>query len=181
VSRAVRLTGIRKCFGSVVAADGVDLEIADGEFFTMLGPSGSGKTTLLRMIAGFEIPDEGTIELGGADDAAAVLPAQRHHGVQTTLGSHMTVRETSNVGAQGCAPSVDPEPDRSTRACSELGGRRPVQLSVVSANGWRPRGHRERARSAPARRAAGSPTEAAPGDADEPKRIQREVGITSLT
>ena len=62
---AVRLTGIRKRFGDVVAADGVDLEIAEGEFFTMLGPSGSGKTTLLRMIAGFERPDDGTVELAG--------------------------------------------------------------------------------------------------------------------
>ena len=47
--------------------DGVDLEIARGEFFTMLGPSGSGKTTTLRMIAGFELPDEGAIELAGRD------------------------------------------------------------------------------------------------------------------
>ena len=50
---------------TVAAVDGVDLEIARGEFFTMLGPSGSGKTTTLRMIAGFERPDAGTIELGG--------------------------------------------------------------------------------------------------------------------
>ena len=46
---------------------GVDLEIAEGEFFTMLGPSGSGKTTLLRLIAGFERPDAGVVELGGTD------------------------------------------------------------------------------------------------------------------
>ena len=44
---AVRLVGLRKSYGRVVAADGVDLEVAEGEFFTMLGPSGSGKTTLL--------------------------------------------------------------------------------------------------------------------------------------
>src|SRR5580693_7590562 len=67
VPPAVRLTGIRKSYGRVVAADGVDLEIADGEFFTMLGPSGSGKTTLLRIIAGFERPDSGTVELRGTD------------------------------------------------------------------------------------------------------------------
>jgi len=53
VRPAVRLTAIRKHFGSVVAADGVDLEIGEGEFFTLLGPSGSGKTTLLRILAGF--------------------------------------------------------------------------------------------------------------------------------
>ena len=62
---AVRLVALRKTYGRVVAAAGVDLEIAEGEFFTLLGPSGSGKTTLLRLIAGFERPDSGTIELGG--------------------------------------------------------------------------------------------------------------------
>jgi putative spermidine/putrescine transport system ATP-binding protein len=67
-SRAdVRLIGVRKVFGDVVAVDGVDIEVREGEFFTMLGPSGSGKTTCLRMIAGFERPDEGRIELGGTD------------------------------------------------------------------------------------------------------------------
>ena len=53
----IRLRGLRKTFGSVVAVDGVDLDVADGEFFAMLGPSGSGKTTVLRMIAGFETAD----------------------------------------------------------------------------------------------------------------------------
>ena len=49
----VRLRGVRKAYGEVVAVDGIDLEIPHGEFFTLLGPSGSGKTTTLRMIAGF--------------------------------------------------------------------------------------------------------------------------------
>ena len=56
----MRLEGVRKVFGDVVAVDGVDLEISRGEFFTMLGPSGSGKTTTLRMIAGFEAPGRGS-------------------------------------------------------------------------------------------------------------------------
>ena len=63
----VVLTGIRKTYGDVVAVDSVDLEIARGEFFTMLGPSGSGKTTTLRVIAGFERPDNGSVVLGGVD------------------------------------------------------------------------------------------------------------------
>src|ERR1041385_2939157 len=63
----VRLTGIRKTYHDVVAVDHVDVEVAAGEFFTLLGPSGSGKTTTLRLIAGFERPDEGRVELGGAD------------------------------------------------------------------------------------------------------------------
>ena len=62
---AVRLTGVRRMYGQLAAVAGVDLEVAEGEFFTMLGPSGSGKTTLLRLIAGFERPDAGTVELAG--------------------------------------------------------------------------------------------------------------------
>jgi putative spermidine/putrescine transport system ATP-binding protein len=64
---AVRLVGLRKTFGDVVALDGVTLDIADGEFFSLLGPSGSGKTTCLRLIAGFERPTSGRVELHGAD------------------------------------------------------------------------------------------------------------------
>jgi putative spermidine/putrescine transport system ATP-binding protein len=64
---ALRLENIRKLFGETVAVAGIDLEIADGEFFSMLGPSGSGKTTTLRMIAGFERPTEGRILLHGRD------------------------------------------------------------------------------------------------------------------
>src|SRR5260370_34368439 len=64
---AVRVQGLRKNYGTVAALAGVDLEIMQGEFFTLLGPSGSGKTTLLRLIAGFDTPDSGTIELAGRE------------------------------------------------------------------------------------------------------------------
>ncbi|MDL4819874.1 ABC transporter ATP-binding protein [Actinomadura opuntiae] len=64
---AVRIRDLRKTFGSVEAVAGVDLDIGDGEFFSMLGPSGSGKTTVLRLIAGFERPTSGTVELAGRD------------------------------------------------------------------------------------------------------------------
>src|SRR3954465_9783216 len=64
---AVSMRGLREAFGDVVAVDGVDLDIYDGEFLTLLGPSGSGKTTVLRMISGFELPSGGTIELAGTD------------------------------------------------------------------------------------------------------------------
>ena len=60
-SVAIRARGLTRHFGDVVAVDGVDLDVVDGEFLTLLGPSGSGKTTVLRMIAGFERPDSGTI------------------------------------------------------------------------------------------------------------------------
>jgi putative spermidine/putrescine transport system ATP-binding protein len=64
---AVRLDGVEKRYGDVVAVAGVDLEVRDGEFFSMLGPSGSGKTTTLRMIAGFELPTRGRVVLHGRD------------------------------------------------------------------------------------------------------------------
>src|SRR5215475_9197261 len=67
VRAAVHVAGLRKRYGDVAAVDDVELTIREGEFFTMLGPSGSGKTTLLRLIAGFERPDAGTVELGGVD------------------------------------------------------------------------------------------------------------------
>jgi putative spermidine/putrescine transport system ATP-binding protein len=63
----IEIRGLSKAFGSVKAVDGVDLDINAGEFLTLLGPSGSGKTTVLRMIAGFETPDGGVINLNGKD------------------------------------------------------------------------------------------------------------------
>lgn len=63
----VSIKGLTRSFGDVRAVAGVDLDIYEGEFITLLGPSGSGKTTVLRMIAGFEKPDSGSIELAGKD------------------------------------------------------------------------------------------------------------------
>src|SRR2546423_12428971 len=96
----IRLLGVRKLYGDVVAVDGVDLDIRRGEFFTLLGPSGSGKTTCLRMIAGFERPDAGRIELGG-DDVSRLPPAERD--VNTVfqdyaLFPHMSVGENVAYG-----------------------------------------------------------------------------------
>jgi putative spermidine/putrescine transport system ATP-binding protein len=97
---AVQLDAVRKLYGDVVAVDGVDLAIRDGEFFSMLGPSGSGKTTTLRMIAGFEIPTEGTIRLHGRD-VTGVPPFDRD--VNTVfqdyaLFPHMTVLDNVAYG-----------------------------------------------------------------------------------
>ena len=61
----IRIRNVSKHFGSFVAVDSVDLEIARGELFSILGGSGCGKTTLLRMLAGFEIPTDGSIEIDG--------------------------------------------------------------------------------------------------------------------
>jgi spermidine/putrescine transport system ATP-binding protein len=89
----VRLEGVRKRYGEVVALDGVDLEIRRGEFFSLLGPSGCGKTTLLRLLAGFETPNAGRVLIGGKD-MAGVPPYERP--VNTVfqnyaLFPHMTV------------------------------------------------------------------------------------------
>ena len=70
---AVELRGVTKRFGDVVAVDSLDLAIGDGEFFSLLGPSGCGKTTTLRMIAGFEFPSRGTLQIHGKD--MGLLPA----------------------------------------------------------------------------------------------------------
>jgi putative spermidine/putrescine transport system ATP-binding protein len=96
----VRLVELRKTYGDVVAVDRVDFEIARGEFFTLLGPSGSGKTTTLRLIAGFEEPDEGRVELGGRE-VTGVPPYDRE--VNTVfqdyaLFPHMTVAENIEYG-----------------------------------------------------------------------------------
>jgi putative spermidine/putrescine transport system ATP-binding protein len=95
---AVRLEGVRKRYGEVEAVAGIDLEIGDGEFFSMLGPSGSGKTTTLRMIAGFEQPTDGRVFLQG-EDVTSRAPFERD--VNTVfqdyaLFPHMTVGD--NVG-----------------------------------------------------------------------------------
>jgi putative spermidine/putrescine transport system ATP-binding protein len=95
---AIRFTDVSRHFGEVRAVDGVSLEIRDGEFFSMLGPSGSGKTTCLRMIAGFDHPTAGQIELYG-QDVTDRPPYERD--VNTVfqdyaLFPHMTVGE--NVG-----------------------------------------------------------------------------------
>ena len=184
---AVRLVGIRKSFGSVVAADGVDLEIAEGEFFTMLGPSGSGKTTLLRIIAGFEAPDAGHVELAGTDVTRRPPYLRDVNTVfqDYALFPHMTVLENVEYGLK---VRRVPRPERRRRAkaaldmvrLAELGARKPVQLSGG-----------QRQRVALARAIVNEPEVLL---LDEPlgaldlklrqemqlelKRIQREVGIT---
>jgi multiple sugar transport system ATP-binding protein len=71
----IRFEGVRKSFGDFTAVDGVDLEVADGEFMVLLGPSGCGKTTLLRCLAGLERVDDGRVFIGGRD--ATDLPPRR--------------------------------------------------------------------------------------------------------
>ncbi|MDF2733236.1 MAG: ABC-type spermidine/putrescine transport system ATPase component-like protein, partial [Desertimonas sp.] len=71
----VRLTGVTRRFGDVVAVDGVSFDITENEFFALLGPSGCGKTTVLRILAGLDQPDDGSISLDGEDLLA--MPVHR--------------------------------------------------------------------------------------------------------
>jgi putative spermidine/putrescine transport system ATP-binding protein len=94
------LEHVRKLYGEVVAVAGVDLEIGQGEFFSLLGPSGSGKTTTLRMIAGFELPTSGRVLLDGRD-VSRTPPYERD--VNTVfqdyaLFPHMTVADNVAYG-----------------------------------------------------------------------------------
>ena len=89
----LRLEGVTKRFGSVVAADQVNLTVRRNDALTLLGPSGSGKTTILKMIAGFERPTSGIVLLEGTD-AAPLSPAERRIGFvfqHHALFPHMTV------------------------------------------------------------------------------------------
>jgi putative spermidine/putrescine transport system ATP-binding protein len=133
---ALSLEDVVKRFDDVVAVDGVTLEIAPGEFFSLLGPSGSGKTTCLRMIAGFEQPTSGRILLGGRD-VSDLPPFERE--VNTVfqdyaLFPHMTVAQ--NVG-YGLMVRKIPKDERGRRVADalemvrlgQMGSRKPGQLS----------------------------------------------------
>ena len=133
---AVSARGLTKHFGDVHAVDDLDLDIADGEFFSMLGPSGSGKTTVLRLLAGFERPTRGRILLGETD--VTDLPAYRRD-VNTVFQDyaifpHMDVLTNVEYGLR--VKKVDRK-ERRRRAEEALaavrlegyGGRKPNQLS----------------------------------------------------
>jgi len=133
---AVRFSRVSRSFGDVRAVDDVSLDILDGEFFTLLGPSGSGKTTCLRLIAGFDHPTSGRIELHGVE-VSGLPPYERD--VNTVfqdyaLFPHMSVAQ--NV-AYGLMIKRVPPHERAARVAEMLslvqlpglGDRRPAQLS----------------------------------------------------
>ena len=136
VTTAVGLRNVIKRFGDIVAVDGVDLDVEAGEFFAMLGPSGSGKTTMLRLIAGFELPDSGTIELSGRD-VSNDPPFDRD--VNTVfqdyaLFPHMNVAKNVEYGlrVKGVAKAERARRVEEALASVRLesfGGRKPNQLS----------------------------------------------------
>jgi putative spermidine/putrescine transport system ATP-binding protein len=188
----IELIGLRKVFhergtNGVVAVEGADLTVEDGELFAILGPSGSGKTTVLRMIAGFEQPTAGTIRLGGEDVTS--WPARRRD-VNTVfqeyaLFPHMTVAQNVEYGMKVRGVPRAERRKRTTDALdmvrlTDQAPRRPAQLSGG-----------QRQRVALARALVGRPRVLL---LDEPlgaldlklreqmqvelKAIQREVGIT---
>ena len=130
---SVRLDGVTKAFGELVAVREMDLDIAPGEFFTMLGPSGCGKTTTLRMVAGFEQPTEGRILIEGSDVAG--LPAHRRP-TNTVFQSyalfpHLSVRENVAFGLQRKKVPSD-EVKQRVQAELERGGRAAASRSAPS-------------------------------------------------
>src|SRR4051794_23845963 len=184
---SIRLVDLAKDFGSVRAVDGVDLEIADGEFFSMLGPSGSGKTTVLRMIAGFEQPTRGRIDLAGHDVTGEPPYARDVNTVfqDYALFPHMSVLENVEYGLRVKKVARSERRRRAAEALETVrlgahGARRPSQLSGG-----------QRQRVALARALVNSPKVL---QLDEPlgaldlklrremqielKQIQRELGIT---
>jgi putative spermidine/putrescine transport system ATP-binding protein len=132
----VNLVGVSKRYGDVVAVESLDLEVKRGEFFTLLGPSGSGKTTTLRMIAGFEEPDTGRVELAGRD-VTGLPPYDRS--VNTVfqdyaLFPHMTVGDNVAYGLRVKGVGRDERRRRASEALAtvRLAGyeqRKPNQLS----------------------------------------------------
>ncbi|HEX2358188.1 MAG TPA: ABC transporter ATP-binding protein [Solirubrobacterales bacterium] len=133
---SVELRGVTKRFGDLTAVDRIDLDIAEGEFFTMLGPSGCGKTTTLRIVAGFEDPSDGKVLIDGADQVG--LPAYKRP-TNTVFQSyalfpHLSVAENVAFGLK--RKKVD-KAEISRRVGAELervglareANRRPAQLS----------------------------------------------------
>ncbi len=133
---AVSLRRLGRSFGDVVAVDDVDLDIRDGEFFSMLGPSGSGKTTVLRLIAGFERPDSGRVCLDGVD-VTTRAPFERD--VNTVfqdyaLFPHMNVRDNVAYGLRVRGVAKTRRREMADRALAQVrldshGDRKPTQLS----------------------------------------------------
>ena len=186
---AVRLDGVTKRFGDVLAVDDVTLDVAGGEFFALLGPSGSGKTTCLRMLAGFERPTSGRIRLGNRD-VTDLAPFDRD--VNTVfqdyaLFPHMTVEQNVAYPLMVRKVARQQRRDRvhevlATVRLEGYGARKPSQLSGG-----------QRQRVALARALVGWPRVLL---LDEPlgaldrklreqmqielKALQREIGITFL-
>lgn len=138
----VILKGISHSYGNTEVLKNIDLEIKEGEFFTLLGPSGCGKTTLLRILAGFITPSEGQVLIGG-QDITAWKPEKRNMGIvfqNYALFPNMTVRDNIAYGLK-----IRRKPKQEIRekcayhmgltGLSELADRRISELSGDSSRG----------------------------------------------
>lgn len=185
---AIRLTGVTKTFGSNTVVQPIDLTIGDNEFFSILGPSGCGKTTLMRMIAGFETPTDGSIELAGR--SVESLPTRKRDlnmlFQSYALFPHLSVRDNIGFELKVRGKKLFPDRDAAVDAALALvhmerfADRKPNELSGG-----------QRQRVALARAVVSRPAVVL---LDEPlgaldqqlrkemqvelKRMQREVGIT---
>ena len=135
-AKDIKLEGIAKSYGRQKVLHHVNLDVAAGEFVSMLGPSGSGKTTILKVIAGFEAQDEGHVWIGGRD-MTGIAPERRNIGVvfqNYSLFPHMDVAK--NIGFPLRMRKVDQREQRerieralALVALEGFGGRMPSQLS----------------------------------------------------
>ena len=180
---------MRKEFpGGVVAVHGLDLDIADGEFVTLLGPSGSGKTTVLRMIAGFERPTAGTVSLRGRDVTAAPPFDRDVHTVfqDYALFPHLSVRRNVEYPLRiaKVPRRAAPRARRWRRwpPCGWTGWPtgHPRRCRVVSGSGWRwpARWSGARRCSCSTSRSARSTSSCASRCRSSSQQIQRAAGIT---
>ncbi|HEY2716289.1 MAG TPA: ABC transporter ATP-binding protein [Solirubrobacterales bacterium] len=133
---SVELLGVTKRFGEFTAVDDLDLSLAKGEFFTLLGPSGCGKTTTLRMIAGFEQPSEGRVQIEGVD-VAGTAPHKRPTNTvfqSYALFPHLSVEKNVAFGLKRKGVGKDEVAERVSAELRRVGlageaNRRPSQLS----------------------------------------------------
>jgi spermidine/putrescine transport system ATP-binding protein len=133
---ALQIEGVRRCFGSVVALNGVSIEVKGGEFFSLLGPSGCGKTTLLRIIAGLEEPHAGTVRLDGSDLLKFVAHERPVNTVfqSYALFPHLTVADNVAFGLRMKNTAADEVARRVGEMMelvevSKLAARKPHELS----------------------------------------------------
>ena len=183
------LTSVTRRFGNTEAVDGVSLDVAQGEFVSLLGPSGCGKTTLLRLIAGFADPDSGEIRIGGRQ-MKGVPPARRNLGLvfqNYSLWPHMTVADNVAFGLD-CRGIGRAERKSRVAECLAL-----VQLDAMAGRFPRELSGGQQQRVALARALAYRPTLLL---LDEPlsaldrklredlqgelRRLQRELGVTTI-
>jgi len=133
----VTLQNLQKTFGDVVAVNGIDLEIKDGEFLVIVGPSGCGKSTTLRLLAGLEATTDGRIEMGG-QDVTGVEPKDRNVAMvfqNYALYPHMTGRRNITFGMKSSGDFTDAEIESRVEDAAEtldiedLLGRKPEAMS----------------------------------------------------